>query len=127
MSAWEGSKYQEQNERERPVQAKRVEPISPSQVDKTRALPPEVFEVFNHLIECNWDGRESRFEARTAAVFVAEKLNTTIEDVYARRLLDVEPAYRAKGWRVEFDKPGFNESYAATFLFAKPAPGSEGA
>ncbi len=40
-------------------------------------------------------------------------------EIYERHLLDVEPSYRAEGWEVEYDKPGYNETYEATFTFRK--------
>ncbi len=36
--------------------------------------------------------------------------------------LNVEELYRAQGWTVTYDKPGYNESYPATFTFA---PGND--
>ncbi len=33
--------------------------------------------------------------------------------------LDVEDVYREAGWVVEYDKPGYCESYEATFTFKK--------
>lgn len=34
-----------------------------------------------------------------------------------REHLDVEDVYRAAGWEVTYDKPGYNETYDATFTF----------
>jgi hypothetical protein len=39
-------------------------------------------------------------------------------EIFHRGWLDVEDAYRAEGWTVVYDKPGYNESYAASFTFS---------
>lgn len=44
--------------------------------------------------------------------------DATREQLFERGWLDVEEAYRRKGWTVEYDKPGFNESYRASFTFS---------
>ena len=33
--------------------------------------------------------------------------------------MDIESIYRADGWGVYYDKPGYNETYTATFEFTK--------
>jgi len=33
--------------------------------------------------------------------------------------LDVEDAYRAQGWNVVYDRPGYCESYEASFIFTR--------
>jgi hypothetical protein len=37
--------------------------------------------------------------------------------IFDNDYLDFEAAYEAKGWRVTYDKPGYNETYPASFLF----------
>lgn len=39
-------------------------------------------------------------------------------DIFENHWLDFEDAYRASGWGVEYDKPGFNETYQARFIFS---------
>jgi hypothetical protein len=40
--------------------------------------------------------------------------------IFSHHWLDVEPLYRDQGWSVEFDKPGYNESYDGFFTFTFP-------
>jgi hypothetical protein len=40
-------------------------------------------------------------------------------EVFSKHYLDFEDVYRKQGWKVYFDRPGFNESYTATFTFSK--------
>lgn len=96
-------------------------PIRPDEVTslKAQTLPDEVFDVFNAAIAKHWDGRSATFTQDEVVAALAEKLSTSREDLYARKLLDVEDVYRAAGWSVEYNRPGYNETYRATFTFSR--------
>jgi len=96
-------------------------PIKPKDVQskKDAALPEEVFEVFNQLIVENWDGRSATVNQDEACKRICKALKIKSGEAYDRGLLDVESAYRKAGWKVVFDKPGFNENYDAFFVFSK--------
>ena len=98
------------------------EPIRPEDVAaaKMTDLPEEVIDVFNELIVATWDGRSATVMQDEAAEEIATRLGVSRQEVFDRRLLDVEPIYRAFGWGVCYDKPGFNESYAPRFIFGRP-------
>jgi len=96
-------------------------PITPNEVveAKIAAVPDAVFEVFNDLIAKAWNGR-------SATVFQKDVVDTlemdyafARDDIYDNHWLDVEPAYIEAGWKVEYDSPGYNETYPATFKFTK--------
>lgn len=95
-----------------------VKPLKPSevQVAKNESIPQEVIEAVNKMIVKKWNGRCARF--------TQDELLVTIqldrEAIFQNKLLDFEPLYREAGWKVEFDQPGFNESYDASFTFTKP-------
>lgn len=102
-------------------------PIRPSEVvaHKATVLPDKVIEVFNHLIAVNF----SEGRARVTQDAVVESLTAAGIDrseIFAKHYLDVEDIYAAAGWKVEYDKPGFNESYAANFIFSVPPRGGSG-
>lgn len=96
-------------------------PIKPKdvQAQKNAAIPEEVFEVINALILREWNGSEALVYQDEAAKQVAKALKITKALVYSRNLLDIEDAYIKAGWDVEYDKPGYNESYEAHFRFRK--------
>jgi hypothetical protein len=99
-----------------------TEPISPDQVcaAKEKLLPPEVIEAFNELIAKRWNGSASTFSQNSVINLISTKLDLeNREIIFKEHLLDVEDIYRAKGWRVTYDKPGYNETYPATFTFRK--------
>ncbi len=97
-------------------------PIKPKEVQskKDAALPQEVFDVFNQLIIDNWDGHSATVLQDEACERICKALKIkSCQTALDRGLLDVESAYRKAGWKVEFDKPGYNESYDAHFVFSK--------
>lgn len=96
-------------------------PIRPSEVasHKTAVIPEKVFEVFNELITKAWDGQTAIVKQKVAEVRIAEALNVSCQAVLDEGFLNVEPAYREAGWKVEYDKPGFNETYEPTYKFRK--------
>lgn len=100
-----------------------VKPLSPSEVleVRTKLFPDFVLETWNTAIAKNWSGRSSRIEQPDIInLLLAAAPNTASRsDVFDNHWLDIEDVYRAEGWLVEYDKPGYNESYNAYFVFKK--------
>jgi len=96
-------------------------PISPDEVSAVKSLsfPDEVIEVFNALIAENWTGSSARVLQSEAVSRIAASLGISRQACFDLNYLDVEDLYRDQGWEVDYDKPGYNESYPATFSFAK--------
>lgn len=99
-------------------------PISPDEVPDKQivSLPAEVFATFDELIVEAWDGRVAKVLQSVAVDKISAKLRCTRETVFNRGWLNIEAAYRSVGWVVEYDKPGYNETYEASFLFKKRSP-----
>lgn len=103
-------------------QIKYIEPIKPNDVidEKLKSIPPEVIESFNEIIVEKFNGTESTFKQDDVITKILNKLtNINKSDIFNKHWLDVEEIYRKIGWKVEYDKPGYNESYAANFTFKK--------
>jgi hypothetical protein len=105
-------------------------PIKPEDVVelKEKHIPEEVFTAFNNLIAKHFDGRSSRITANSV---MSELLINPPKEVvemepacrrkyiFENRYLDVEDIYRNAGWKVEYDGPGYSETYDAYFVFTK--------
>lgn len=96
-----------------------TEPIRPdiAFARKKETIPDEVFEVFNELIVENL---KPNGKATFNQSDVTERLSTRgIEpkEAFDRGWLDVEGAYEDIGWYVQYDSPGYNEFYSASFTF----------
>lgn len=100
----------------------KTKPISPDDVSLLKAtqIPGEVFAAFNECIARNFRGTGASF---TQDEVLAEVKKRLPEDQHAHifncRWMDVESSYEEMGWSVAYDKPGYNETYAATFTFTK--------
>ena len=112
---------------------KPVEPISPKDVLglKEKVIPFEVIEAFNEMIASKFDGRQSRFVQKDVVKLILKKFDeygnkdagrVGNKRVFDNDWLDVEPLYEKRGWNVEYDKPGYNETYDAMFIFSTDFP-----
>ncbi len=97
---------------------KQVAPIKPSQIAKRQnsSIPGEVIETFNEIITEKYSGLSARVTQEEVIERLVKK-GLKREVIYEKRWLDVEDIFRKSGWDVEYDKPGFNESYGAYFVF----------
>jgi len=98
-----------------------AKPITPKEVQdlKNATFPDEVIEVFNELIVENWDGHSATIKQDVAAGRIAKRMKITRAKVFDRSLLDIEDVFQKAGWKVDYDKPGYNETYDAFFRFTK--------
>lgn len=112
-------------------------PISPKDVtvQKAKAFPPFVFEAFNELIAQNYTCGSATVKQKDVVTRMVSIANKHISDqdldeefggygssvnsnkIYDNGWLNVEEVYREQGWKVSYDKPGYNESYDAYFVF----------
>lgn len=98
-----------------------IEPIKPSDVDFN--IPDFVIEIVNEFIKKEWDGEQSRILQTDIVNEIIARYpgmeDITSETVFKNHWLDFEDVYRQVGWKVEYDKPGFNEFYEPFFIFEK--------
>lgn len=99
-----------------------IKPITPNEVLSAKAskIPDEVIAEFNELIANDWNGHRSVVRQNEICTLVAKRLDVKRQTVFDNKWLDVEDIFRQAGWKVEYDKPGYNETYEATFTFSKP-------
>ncbi len=92
-------------------------PISPDDINERKAasVPDAVYDAINDLITEKWNGKEARFKQKT----LEQRLELALGEC-KREWLNFEDAYRAMGWGVRYDRPGYNENYYdAYFVFSK--------
>ena len=96
-----------------------VGPIRPEEVVelKKQQIPSEVFETINRLIGERIVGGEVTIKQDDIVEELVIKGLQSAE-IFRRGWLNVEPAYQDAGWKVAYDKPGYNETYPATFKFS---------
>lgn len=101
-----------------------MSPVTPEQVAKKKGqhIPKVVFDAFDALIIQNYaDGKSVVIQSE-----VVERVKKTRQD-FNSDWLNVEAAYEAIGWTVDYDKPAYNETYAAKFTFTAKRADEKGA
>lgn len=91
-------------------------PIKPSQIDKTQVIPEIIFDCFNELINKNFNNGVARVAQKEVLTWLKAS-GCCVDEAFREKWLDVEDAYRKAGWKVEYDKPGYNESGDAYYIF----------
>lgn len=99
-----------------------VKPISPSEIldNLDKIIPPVVIQAVNNLLMKEYRGGSVTI-LQDAIIKEIKNLDGTItkDQIYDNKWLDFESLYRQNGWSVEYDKPAYNETYAAKFIFKK--------
>lgn len=112
----------------------KVMPIRPDDVVACRqaTIPDFVIEAFNTCIAAAYANGAAvvRLDDVVAAILrsMPSDDNPAMDRtrIFRERWLDVEDLYRAQGWAVTFDKPGYNESYPASLTFKRAKRTSDG-
>ncbi len=85
---------------------------------KVATIPDFVFDVVNELLAEKWSGSTAIIKQKDIVFRICRETGEIPSSVFDKGWLNFEDIYRAKGWRVEYDKPGYNESYDAFFKFS---------
>ena len=106
-----------------------VRPFTPDEVltQKKFILPEFIIRAVNEFLAKRFDGHsctvfQNEFIERAEAI---GRMTNTLPDWASRQSffdenwLDFEPAYREQGWKVYYDKPGYNENYEASWKFER--------
>lgn len=98
-----------------------VKPISPDEIPKAKKkyFPDEVIDTWNEIIATNFSSGSATVQQDDIVRALSSRLDITRNEVFNKGYLEVEDIYRAEGWKVHYDKPGYNESYGAFFEFKR--------
>ena len=101
-----------------------VKPISPKEAKAKYTVPDFVIEAVNDLIVKKiGDGKSCTLMQNEVIYAIQQKAEIALGETIARRQvfdkkwLDFEPLFRRNGWSVEYDRPGYNETYEASYKF----------
>ena len=96
----------------------KVSPIKPGQISglQNDSIPAVVIETFNEFLVQHCRGKFAVIrQDEVVAALVAKGLER--EEIFDKNWLDIEDLYREAGWKVSYDKPGYNEMYEPTWDF----------
>lgn len=106
----------------------KVKPISFDDFEKQyeKHIPDFVIEAVNKLLLKSWDGSSATITQNSIinAMIRPQEYSEMPTSEFRRMIfdehwLDFENLYRENGWDVYYDKPGYNETYDAYFVFKK--------
>lgn len=104
-----------------------IKPISPQEaLDlKISAIPDEIVEAVNQMLseKMTTYGRVVLLQKdicdRARQLFAQRGQAVTSSEIYDKKWMDFEPLFRDAGWKVEYDKPAYCESYEPNFTFSR--------
>jgi len=96
-----------------------TKPIKPSEIHlyKKGVIPEFVFEAFNQCIAAKYSNGRATVKQDDVIAKIQTMDPVSRQEIFDKGWLNVEEVYEAEGWKVEYDKPGYNESYGAFFVF----------
>lgn len=102
----------------------RVEALSPKEIldGLNDIIPGFIIEAVNNLLKKEFRGGyatilQKDISAEAIRIAATQGKTVTAQQIYDENWMDWEPIFRKAGWKVTYDKPGYNESYDASFEF----------
>lgn len=100
-----------------------IRPYTPDEALGKRkdVIPEVVIDVVNHLLARKFDGASATLSQKEIEEMIMQRMPPEFKRItmFEQNWLDFEPVYREAGWDVVYDKPGYNESYNASFVFTR--------
>lgn len=99
----------------------KTKPLSPSDIDSNleNIIPEFVIQAVNNLLKKEYRNGQPVVLQQDEIIAEIRRVNakTKRSTIFDQHWLDFESIFQKSGWKVEYDKPGYNESYPATFTF----------
>lgn len=99
-----------------------IQPITPEDLKKEFKVPDFVVKVVNKLLADEYATSNSfsisLLQDDIVKALCKEK-GVKSQKVFDNGWLNFEETYNRCGWKVEYDKPAYNETYPAIFKFSK--------
>ena len=98
-----------------------IKPLSKEEVKRAKTIPDIIIKTVNELLVKNYrNGKAIIMQSEIVDMVSGDSENPdsiSRTDIYDNNYLDFEDVYRAIGWKVTYDKPGYCESYEPHFIF----------
>lgn len=106
-----------------------IQPFSPAEAKKAKvdSLPKELIQAVNELLAERYKDygtiniKLKDIKARCRKILGIDEMFSSDDPMnsWPTGVWDFEPVYERFGWKVSYDKPGFNESYDSFYIFKK--------
>lgn len=98
-----------------------IKPLSKEEVKRVKTIPDIIIKTVNELLIKNYcNGKAIIMQSEIVDIVSGDPEYSdgiSRKDIYDNNYLDFEDVYRAIGWKVTYDKPGYCESYDPRFIF----------
>lgn len=96
-----------------------IKPLSKEEVKRLKTIPDIIIKTVNELLIKNYrnNGKAIILQSEIVDIVSADPNGISRTDIFDNNYLDFEDLYRAMGWKVEYDEPGYCESYEPRFIF----------
>jgi hypothetical protein len=96
-----------------------VKPFTPNEAlnSHSHQIPDAVIEVVNGLLSQRVGSGRHIYIHQKEVIDALLMRGFVREEIFAKNMLDFEGVFRASGWVVTYDKPAYNESYDAFWIF----------
>ena len=95
-----------------------IKPLSKEEVKRAIKMPDIIIKTVNELLIKNYsNGKSIIMQSEIVDIVSGDPDGISRTDIYDNNYLDFEDVYRAIGWKVTYDKPGYCESYDPRFIF----------
>jgi hypothetical protein len=98
-----------------------IKPLSKEEVKRGKTIPDIIIKTVNELLIKNYhNGKAIIMQSEIVDMVSGDSGDPDCisrTDIYDNNYLDFEDIYRAIGWKVTYDKPGYSESYDPRFIF----------
>jgi hypothetical protein len=97
-----------------------IKPLRPDEIlsNLAKTTPPVVITAVNNMLTKHFKGGSVTIKQdEIVSEILRLSPNISRHEVFENKWMDFEEVYRQFGWSVTYDKPGYNESYDATFEF----------
>lgn len=94
--------------------------ISPTEAKKFKVetIPAVVFDAVNELLSLNLSSGRAHISQPQLVEKITSK-GIARADIFANNWLSFSPVYEAQGWKVVYDRPAYNESGEAHWVFTE--------
>lgn len=103
-----------------------IKPLRPEDMNEAKKLviPDFVLQAVNMCMAKNLvRGHGSITQDEVISYILEHNSGITRQQIFDNNWLDFEPLYEEAGWKITYDKPGYDETYEAHWVFkAKQRP-----
>ena len=95
-------------------------PAQALQYKEEKVIHPGIFEIVNEMLAEQYDGGKygvTLMQPEIIKRFLEKYPDIERETIFEKNWLDFEKIYKKRGWKVEYDKPAYCETYDPSFKF----------